>query len=77
MTFAPTYSKQYSKINKKLFYIYLENERDIEYVDSCGYEPIKIKAEYTDKNGKLEVNWLYVVDTEKQNDIEEFYNFEK
>lgn len=72
-----TYEKEWQRITKDIFIIYVDFENDIEEIDCCGYTPVGTKIEYKTAAGKTERCWLYLVDTSQDSDSssEKFYNY--
>lgn len=74
--FFTTIGNEYIKAGKDLYYIFLENDRQIADIDSCGYTPEEHHISYTDGSGKIHYGYIYVVDTKNNHTSnQEFTNY--
>ncbi len=74
--FFTTFGNEYIKAGKDLYYIFLENDRRIANIDSCGYTPEEHYIKYVDGSDEIHYGYIYVVDTENNHTSnQEFTNY--
>lgn len=56
---------EWKKVDKKLRYIIVENENDIEKFDCGEFTPIKEKLYYSVTDGTYRTEWIYIIDETK------------
>lgn len=73
-----TYQKEWNKVGKSLYFIYVAYENDIEEIDACGYQPVGTRIQYKNSAEETKTCWIYVVDTTLDSEnTETFYNYKE
>ena len=57
-----TYTTEWNKVNKDLYFIYVDYKNDIEKIDCMNYEPIGSYIKWTNAVGEIDYCWLYIID---------------